>query len=124
MHGLAERAIHSGAQFHVGVPELTSQAYTDAFQEVKAYGGDGVHTPTLRTPEQTTIGIFWAYDGSPGVGTPPRLYNQIVRVIAQQAAEDAAQQQMQLQAIQEALVPAPTYTGTQGSLQQYQWERP
>jgi hypothetical protein len=74
----------SGSKFHVGVPELTSQEYTDAFQEVKAYGGDGVHTPTLRTPEQTTIGIFWAYDGSPGVGTPPRLYNQIVRVIAQQ----------------------------------------
>jgi hypothetical protein len=48
----------SGSQFHVGVPHLTGQEYTEAFQEVKDYGGDGVHTLTLCTPEQTTIGIF------------------------------------------------------------------
>jgi vanadium chloroperoxidase len=28
------------------------------------------------------IGIYWAYDGAVGLGTPPRLYNQIVREIA------------------------------------------
>src|SRR5262249_24042119 len=39
---------------------------------------------TVRTPEQTEIGIFWGYDGRPGLGTPPRLYNQIVRTIAMQ----------------------------------------
>ena len=53
-----------------------------AFQEVKALGGDGITTPTARTPEQTEIGLFWGYDGHPGLGTPPRLYNQIARVIA------------------------------------------
>ena len=35
-----------------------------------------------RTPEQTLVGIYWAYDGSAGLGTPPRLYNQIVRRLA------------------------------------------
>jgi hypothetical protein len=27
------------------------------------------------------IGVFWAYDGAKGLGTPPRLYNQLVRKI-------------------------------------------
>lgn len=35
-----------------------------------------------RTPAQTSIGLFWAYDGARLIGTPPRLYNQIVRQIA------------------------------------------
>ena len=37
---------------------------------------------TRRTVDETLIGIFWGYDGAIGLGTPPRLYNQIVRVIA------------------------------------------
>jgi hypothetical protein len=57
--------------------DLTSAAYTAAFDEVKRLGGDGVITPTERTTEQTVIGIYWGYDGTPGLGTPPRLYNQI-----------------------------------------------
>jgi vanadium chloroperoxidase len=35
-----------------------------------------------RTPEETLIGIYWGYDGASGLGTPPRLYNQIVRKVA------------------------------------------
>lgn len=35
-----------------------------------------------RTPDETLIGTFWAYDGAIGLGTPPRLYNQIVRRLA------------------------------------------
>jgi hypothetical protein len=61
---------------------LQSPAYTLAFDEVRALGGDGVTTPTLRTAEQTEIGIYWGYDGRPGLGTPPRLYDQIVRTVA------------------------------------------
>lgn len=37
---------------------------------------------TQRTPEETAIGIFWGYDGAIGLGTPPRLYNQIIRKLA------------------------------------------
>ena len=65
-------------------PALTSEAYTAAFNEVKRLGGDGVITPTERTAEQTVIGIYWGYDGTPGLGTPPRLYNQIAVQIATQ----------------------------------------
>lgn len=35
-----------------------------------------------RTVDQTLIGIYWGYDGAVGLGTPPRLYNQIVRKVA------------------------------------------
>lgn len=72
-------------------PALNSQAYADAYNEVKAYGGDGVTTPTIRTPEQTTIGIFWGYDGSRGLSTPPRLYNQIATTIAEQQGNTMVQ---------------------------------
>jgi hypothetical protein len=65
-------------------PAMDSDAYATAYNEVKNYGSDDVTFPTLRTPEQTEIGIYWAYDGTPGLGTPPRLYNQIARVIAEQ----------------------------------------
>ncbi|MFT3880038.1 MAG: phosphatase PAP2 family protein [Gemmatales bacterium] len=72
-------------------PKLTSQQYTDAYNEVKLYGGDGVTTPTVRTAEQTEIGIFWAYDGTPGLSTPPRLYNQIAETIAIQQSNSVVQ---------------------------------
>ena len=65
-------------------PRLDSAEYATAFNEVKSLGGDGIHTPTLRTSEQAEIGIFWGYDGTPGLGTPPRLYNQIAVKIAAQ----------------------------------------
>jgi hypothetical protein len=35
-----------------------------------------------RTTRETLIGLFWAYDGAANVGTPPRLYNRIVRRVA------------------------------------------
>ena len=63
-------------------PALGSDAYTAAFNDVKSLGGDGVNTSTTRTPEQTQIGLFWAYDGANKIGVPPRMYNQIARVIA------------------------------------------
>lgn len=72
-------------------PKLTSQQYADAFNEVKLYGADGVTTPTVRTAEQTEIGIFWGYDGSRGLSTPPRLYNQITETIAIQQGNSVVQ---------------------------------
>ena len=35
-----------------------------------------------RTAAESLIAMFWGYDGSSELGTPPRLYNQIVRRIA------------------------------------------
>jgi hypothetical protein len=54
-------------------------------------GGDGVTTPTTRTLEQTEIGLFWGYDGSPGLGVPPRLYNQIAVIICNQMGNTEVQ---------------------------------
>ncbi len=36
-----------------------------------------------RTVDQTLIGVFWAYDGAAELGTPPRLYDQIIRCLAE-----------------------------------------
>lgn len=71
-------------------PALDSLEYLAAFNEVYNLGGDGVNTPTTRTAKQSQIGIFWGYDGSPGLGTPPRLYNQIARTIAVQRGNTEA----------------------------------
>jgi hypothetical protein len=42
-----------------------------------------MRTP-LRSEDQTQIGIYWAYDGTPTLCAPPRLYNQIATHIAKQ----------------------------------------
>jgi hypothetical protein len=77
--------IKSGTQFLAPPPpDLNSARYTTAYHEVKNFGGDGIATPTQRTSEQTFIGIFWAYDGTPSLCAPPRLYNQITVQIANQ----------------------------------------
>lgn len=75
--------LQSGAQFRlVSLPELGSAEYTSAFKEVKQLGGNGITTPTLRTQEQTDIGIFWGYDGGAWIGPRPRQYNQIAVQLA------------------------------------------
>ena len=63
-------------------PQLTSHEYAVAYEEAKRLGGDGLSTPTVRTAEQTLTGIFWAYDGTPSLCAPPRLYNQIAVTLA------------------------------------------
>lgn len=73
----------AASQFRAPIPpDLTSVAYTNAYNEVKSIGGDGVLTPTIRDQEQTEIGIYWAYDGTPSLCAPPRLYNQIITQLA------------------------------------------
>lgn len=75
----------SASQFRAPIPPpLASVQYTLAFTEVRELGGDGMTTPTIRLPDQTIAGIYWGYDGTPGLGTPPRLYNQIAVRIARQ----------------------------------------
>ncbi len=77
--------IKTSSQFRAPAPPaLTSSAYTAAYNEAKAVGGDGVTTPTTRTAEQTQIGTFWAYDATPSLCAPPRLYNQLTVHIADQ----------------------------------------
>ena len=82
--------LDSSDQFRVPTPPLLiSPEYTLAYRDVQRIGGDNIVTPSIRTPEQTFIGTFWAYDGTPSLCAPPRLYNQITMVIADQTGTDA-----------------------------------
>lgn len=84
--------VNSTSQFRAPPPpDMTSAAYATAYNEAKNLGGDGVITPTQRTEEQTFIGTFWAYDGTPSLCAPPRLYNQITVQIADQRRLSAIQ---------------------------------
>src|SRR5436190_16593011 len=81
--------VNSPTQFRAPPPpDMTSAAYTAAYNEVKNLGGA---TGTQRTEEQTFIAIFWAYDGTPSLCAPPRLYNQITVQIADQRRLSAIQ---------------------------------
>ncbi len=62
--------------------------YIEAVHQVRGKGiapelSGTVASAMRRTPDETTIGLFWAYDGPKKIGTPPRLYNQVVRKVAQ-----------------------------------------
>jgi hypothetical protein len=84
--------LQSGQQFRLQAPPaLSSAEYTAAFDEVKRVGGDGINTPTVRTEDEKTLAIFWAYDGTPSLCAPPRLYNQIAAQIAEQKQADVVQ---------------------------------
>lgn len=62
--------------------------YAIALRQVRRRGiapelmGTLPHDSPRRTVDETLIGVYWAYDGAVGLGTPPRLYNQIVRKVA------------------------------------------
>jgi hypothetical protein len=62
----------------VDPPSSNSPTYKADFDQVLAMGRAQGST---RTNDQTTKGIFWAYDGPRNIGVPPRLYNQVVRAI-------------------------------------------
>lgn len=82
----------SASQFRAPAPpSIDSAEYAVAYDEVKQLGGDGVTTPTMRTDDQTQTGIFWAYDGTPSLCAPPRLYNQIAVQIATEQGLDVIQ---------------------------------
>ncbi len=99
--------LKSAAQFRVPPPPaLASPEYAAAFEEVKAIGGDGVVTATERTPEQTEIGIYWAYDGTPSLCAPPRLYNQIAVQIADQMGSNVVELARSLALVNTAMADA------------------
>jgi membrane-associated phospholipid phosphatase len=61
-------------------PPVGSAVYMAEFAATKSLGGDPRQgSPTVRSDEQTFMGKFWSYDGTPGLCAPPRLYNQMAR---------------------------------------------
>ncbi|ETI25728.1 hypothetical protein G647_02502 [Cladophialophora carrionii CBS 160.54] len=63
-------------------PDPDYLAYLESVQDVFRMGGIEGLASTKRRPSQTVAGLFWAYDGVNLIGTPPRLYNQIIRQVA------------------------------------------
>jgi len=81
--------IPAASRFRVAPPPaLDSGEYAQAFDEVKRLGGDGLITPTDRTPDQTIAATYWAYDGTPSLCAPPRLYNQLAAQLFQQTGSE------------------------------------
>lgn len=72
-------------------PDSGSPEYSAAHAEVLQKGGAPEQSTTTRTPLETLIGLYWAYDGASQIGTPPRLYNQIIRTIAVQRGNTESQ---------------------------------
>ncbi len=67
--------------------DLGSMEYALALDEVRQLGEfrGGNSGSVVPTDDETyVIANFWSYNGSPLIGTPPRLYNQMARVIAVQ----------------------------------------
>jgi membrane-associated phospholipid phosphatase len=59
-------------------PGITTADYAKAFDDVFVNGRDDIERRAVKFQRHAAIGIFWAYDGSNKLGTPPRLYNQVV----------------------------------------------
>ncbi len=59
---------------------LQDTDYHADFAEVRDHGSVARRS---RNAEQERIGVYWGYDGANNLGVPPRLYNQVARVIAQ-----------------------------------------
>jgi hypothetical protein len=52
--------LSQASQFRPGHPyQIGGKRYAADFNEVKAFGGNGVTTPSLRNPDQTQFGLFW-----------------------------------------------------------------
>ncbi len=68
--------LRSSSQFPPGPTyALKGKKYAADLNEVKRLGGDGVTTPSERTPEQTEIALFW-------VESSPLAWNRIARTVS------------------------------------------
>ena len=68
--------LEDSSQFRADPPyDVTDDAYTADFDEVKRLGGDGITTPSERTPDETEIALFW-------VESSPLQWNRIGRIVS------------------------------------------
>lgn len=98
-YGKRSRCFAAAKRHSILAPmKFSAEMHKKAVQQVREKGIDpnlmGTLPPgsTARNPEQTLMGLYWAYDGARGLGTPPRLYNLIVRKIVEQCALSVDQQ--------------------------------
>jgi hypothetical protein len=68
--------LNHAAQFRANGPyDISTKKYADDYNEVKAFGGDGVTTASARTAEQTEIGLFW-------IESSPLAWNRLARSVS------------------------------------------
>ena len=98
-YGAESKGFAITARHELDPPPFDDQEYEDALREVRYKGiapelmgilPDNGQENEPRTVDETLVGIFWAYDGAVGLGTPPRLYNQIVRRVAKARGNSVA----------------------------------
>lgn len=70
-------------------PNLGSPTYAEYVRALKDVRKKGIApklmgtvTGDKRKVDELVIGLFWGYDGAVDLGTPPRLYNKIVREVS------------------------------------------
>jgi vanadium chloroperoxidase len=88
IYGAMSKGFGITQRYELAPPPFDNNDYKNALKEVRGAGIAPELMGTLpsnldrRTQDQTVAGLFWAYDGAAELGTPPRLYNQIVRKVA------------------------------------------
>ena len=87
-------------------PNIDSKEYACAFDEVIECGKSDLTQRDDESRRKAVVGIFWGYDGSNLLGTPPRLYNQVVLEIPEFIALHHAGQVKLLTAINVAMADA------------------
>jgi vanadium chloroperoxidase len=93
-YGAQSKGFAITTRHELAPPPFDNAEYLAALRQVREKGIAPELIATLppslspRTPAETLVGIYWAYDGAIGLGTPPRLYNQIVREVAKAQGND------------------------------------
>lgn len=75
-HGLNAPPAHGGQEYERALKQVRGKGIAPELM------GTLPTSYSKRSVDETLIGTYWAYDGPREIGTPPRLYNQILREIA------------------------------------------
>lgn len=95
-YGAQSKCFGVTSRHGLDAPPCAGTDYEAALRQVRAKGIAPELMGTLpagtqgRNPEETLIGIYWGYDGASGLGTPPRLYNRIIRKVAEARGNSVA----------------------------------
>ena len=74
--------LNHASQFRPGPPyKVNSKKYAADFEEVKALGADGRNTPSIRTPDETEIALFW-------LESSPLAWNRLARSVSERRSLD------------------------------------
>ncbi len=89
-YGAASTLFAATMRHEIDAPPMVDTGpgeYRRALRQVRGKGVSpelmgNVPQASRRTVNETLVGLYWAYDGPVNLGTPPRLYNQIIREVA------------------------------------------